>query len=482
MVPGRGIYLRSVTSMSPLFRTTRIPCRGQIHTFEVAAMQQLKSCLGEFGDGNIMNGDLRNDCERYKDRRHAVIDNSNCPLYCQNLRILQETNSNHLPFHPSGLSRAAIPIRQHSVRMMTTNSKRSSSNDKDEKARLTALRLYRILQRLCGSLTPTSESTILLQNDISASDWGHYHFHEKGSGGDFRTEDQTEELLRLFLVFSGADPDSGNSKLNDWYNDLMSIISINVDTAKDTNNRACWTTPWNLRKAIRFAFHSSLSLPSQSPRELQTLAVSAIQKIQDQVKLWNQSSVSNSQNGLVRVTATSRCLGTVSPVSIAAPQSPLTPKYRFAYRIRVENISSSTTVQLLGRYWHIAEEHDHSDQNDGSLPEPIEVDAPYTGAVGQLPVLQPGQVFEYVSGTDLTTPRGKMSGHLYMATVPPQTRSAKSGDTVTAVTSHASKGSSTSPSPGGTTSDDDDEDDDSSNQTTLFHAIVKPFPLESSEH
>ena len=153
-----------------------------------------------------------------------------------------------------------------------------------------------------------------------------------------------------------------------------------------------------------------------------------------------------------------------------AAYSSTTPKYRFAYRIRVENISPSTTVQLLGRYWHISEEHDNP-ENDESSNEPIEVDAPYTGAVGQLPVIQPGEVFEYVSGTDLTTPKGVMMGHMYMATVPPQTRSAKSGDTVTAVTYHGSKGSSDGTKP----------EDEKSSQTTLFHAPVKPFRLESFE-
>ena len=192
----------------------------------------------------------------------------------------------------------------------------------------------------------------------------------------------------------------------------------------------------------------------------------------DQVNLWNQSSISNTPNGLVRVTATSRCLGAVSTMSIAPTYSQLNPKYRFAYRIRIENISSSETVQLLGRYWHIAEVFE-DDVNQKTLPEPIEVDAPYTGAVGQLPVLQPGEAFEYVSGTDLTTPKGEMKGHLYMATVPPQTRSAKSGDDVTAITCQGSKGSS--PREIAT-------DDDTQKQTKLFQASVKPFRLESFEN
>jgi len=180
--------------------------------------------------------------------------------------------------------------------------------------------------------------------------------------------------------------------------------------------------------------------------------------------------VCTTPDGLVKVTATSRCLGTVSPVSFATPSTPLEPKHRFAYRIRVENVSRDTTVQLLGRYWHIAEEEennnnaDDDDDDDGSPTslEPIEVDAPYTGAVGQLPVLQPGQVFEYVSGTDLATPVGTMKGHFYMATVPSKTRSAQSGDDVVAVSYQGSK------------SEEVDNKD-----TRLFQATVKPFRLQS---
>lgn len=435
-------------------------------------VQKPNRCLGAFEGAQMMIdrdpfGEGQRGCNA---RRHLGIDGSICRLYRQNSRMLQDFNTEDLGSSAFGLQRTVLG--GHSVRLMTTSSKSGVSNDKDARARLAALRLYRILLRLCGSFVPTNEGIVLLQNNIAASDWGHYKFQENGIDGDITTKDQTEELLRLFLVLSGADPVSGASKLNDWYNDMTSLLPKKVE--ENTKNLTCWTTPANIKEAVRFAFHSSPLLPSQSPSELQALAVSAIQMMQDQLQLWSQSSISDTENGLVRVTATSRCLGTVSPVSIGVSYSPLTPKYRFAYRIRVENISSSTTVQLLGRYWHISEEQNESG-SDESSNEPIEVDAPYTGAVGQLPVLKPGQVFYYVSGTDLTTPRGEMKGHFYMATVPPQTRSAKSGDDVTAVKYQGSKGSSSS-------SPEKDNAGNNNNKTTLFHAAVKPFQLESFEN
>ena len=53
--------------------------------------------------------------------------------------------------------------------------------------------------------------------------------------------------------------------------------------------------------------------------------------------------------------------------------------------------------------------------------------------VGHLPVLQPGQVFEYTSGTDLSASGGVMKGHFYMARVLEDTISAKTGNMVEAL-------------------------------------------------
>ena len=52
--------------------------------------------------------------------------------------------------------------------------------------------------------------------------------------------------------------------------------------------------------------------------------------------------------------------------------------------------------------------------------------------VGHLPVLLPGNVFEYMSGCELFTQHGTMSGSFHMAVVPSNTRSAMVGDAVPA--------------------------------------------------
>jgi ApaG protein len=76
-------------------------------------------------------------------------------------------------------------------------------------------------------------------------------------------------------------------------------------------------------------------------------------------------------------------------------------RYVWAYRVAVEN-HGADTVQLLRRTWHITDAHGHTQHVHGD------------GVVGEQPVLEPGQAFEYVSGTPLTTPSGFMAGQYHM--------------------------------------------------------------------
>ena len=76
-------------------------------------------------------------------------------------------------------------------------------------------------------------------------------------------------------------------------------------------------------------------------------------------------------------------------------------QYVWAYRIRIEN-GGSESVRLLRRTWLITDargrtQHVHAD-----------------GVVGEQPVLDPGETFEYTSGTPLETPTGFMRGAYHM--------------------------------------------------------------------
>lgn len=77
--------------------------------------------------------------------------------------------------------------------------------------------------------------------------------------------------------------------------------------------------------------------------------------------------------------------------------SPLQAHYVFTYRITIEN-ASEHTIQLLRRRWLIYD-------SNGTIRE-VEGE----GVVGLQPVLEPGEVHEYVSGCNLRSSMGKMAG------------------------------------------------------------------------
>jgi ApaG protein len=75
----------------------------------------------------------------------------------------------------------------------------------------------------------------------------------------------------------------------------------------------------------------------------------------------------------------------------------------FLYTVQISN-EGSVTVQLLSRHWIITDATGHVEEVRGP------------GVVGELPVLAPGQSFEYTSGCPLTTPFGTMHGTYQMIT------------------------------------------------------------------
>jgi ApaG protein len=73
----------------------------------------------------------------------------------------------------------------------------------------------------------------------------------------------------------------------------------------------------------------------------------------------------------------------------------------WAYRVTIEN-QGGITVQLLKRSWLITDTMGRTQQVHGP------------GVVGEQPVLEPGESFEYTSGTPLSTPSGFMRGTYHM--------------------------------------------------------------------
>lgn len=93
---------------------------------------------------------------------------------------------------------------------------------------------------------------------------------------------------------------------------------------------------------------------------------------------------------------------TVFPIYLESQSAPDENHYLWAYHVRIENMGP-TPVQLKNRHWEITD----------SLGRTQIVKGP--GVVGEQPTIEPGKVYEYTSGTPLTTPSGIMVGHYSMS-------------------------------------------------------------------
>jgi ApaG protein len=82
---------------------------------------------------------------------------------------------------------------------------------------------------------------------------------------------------------------------------------------------------------------------------------------------------------------------------------PPSSRWFFLYTINIAN-EGDQTVQLVTRHWIITDATGHVEEVRGP------------GVVGQQPVLEPGQSFEYTSGCPLATPYGTMRGTYQMVT------------------------------------------------------------------
>ena len=102
--------------------------------------------------------------------------------------------------------------------------------------------------------------------------------------------------------------------------------------------------------------------------------------------------------------ATTRAIKvTVKPFYLEDQSSPSDDHYVWAYHVRIEN-HGSETVQLRRRHWRITDALGRMQEVRGA------------GVVGEQPVLQPGEAYEYTSGTPLPTPSGIMVGSYEMET------------------------------------------------------------------
>ena len=102
----------------------------------------------------------------------------------------------------------------------------------------------------------------------------------------------------------------------------------------------------------------------------------------------------------------------VEPFYVDDQSSPASNRFVFGYRVKIDN-QGQEAVQLMSRYWQITDE----------LGRTVEVEG--DGVVGEQPLIEPGDHFEYTSGTPLATPSGVMIGRYQMVTASGETFDAK---------------------------------------------------------
>lgn len=89
------------------------------------------------------------------------------------------------------------------------------------------------------------------------------------------------------------------------------------------------------------------------------------------------------------------------PQFIPEQSDPENDRYIFAYTITIRNIGE-VPAQLVSRHWIITDGNNEIQEVRG------------LGVVGKQPLLQPGESFQYTSGSSLTTPIGTMKGTYQM--------------------------------------------------------------------
>ena len=94
---------------------------------------------------------------------------------------------------------------------------------------------------------------------------------------------------------------------------------------------------------------------------------------------------------------------TVNSYYLEEQSEPDEQHYVWAYQVTINNLSRDT-VQLKNRYWKIIDSNGTKQEVRGE------------GVVGEQPILNPGEKFEYTSGTPLSTPSGFMEGYYEMET------------------------------------------------------------------
>ena len=91
----------------------------------------------------------------------------------------------------------------------------------------------------------------------------------------------------------------------------------------------------------------------------------------------------------------------VEPMYLEDHSDPVDHSYIWAYTVKIKN-NSLKTIKLISRHWKIFDSNGNFREVKGM------------GVVGEQPTIEPGDEFEYTSGTPLNTSSGMMHGSYQM--------------------------------------------------------------------
>ncbi len=86
-----------------------------------------------------------------------------------------------------------------------------------------------------------------------------------------------------------------------------------------------------------------------------------------------------------------------TPFYLADQSDPANDVYTFAYHMSIKN-EGDVSVQLISRHWIITDGHGKVQEVRGA------------GVIGEQPTIEPGQRYEYTSGSQFKTAVGTMHG------------------------------------------------------------------------
>ena len=87
----------------------------------------------------------------------------------------------------------------------------------------------------------------------------------------------------------------------------------------------------------------------------------------------------------------------VEPIYLEDHSDPSEDSYLWAYKVKIKN-DGRDRVKLISRHWKIFDSNGNFREVKGK------------GVVGEQPTIEPGDEFEYTSGTPLNTTSGLMHG------------------------------------------------------------------------